>query len=389
MMQLGRYERTILPQLESSGLELLRGVACLQPRYDSVMTTSKRTNTVFSPTGPHRRLNPLTGEYVLVSPQRTQRPWQGKVDTPSRDARPEYDPACYLCPGNTRAGDAQNPDYQNTFVFTNDFAALLPDMPEEHSRGDPLFQGESAGGLCRVICFSPRHDLTLAEMDVSAIRKVVDLWGAQVSELGERYRWVQLFESKGAIVGASNPHPHGQVWASDFLPNEALREDGEQKRYFEQHGSSLLVDYADRERSLGERLVAENDYWLVVVPYWAYWPFETLVLPKRHVLRLPDLTDDERDALADILKTMMVRFDNLFETSFPYCSGWHGAPTGDVGDVQHWQLHAHYYPPLLRSASVQKFVASYEWLAEAQRDLTAEGAAARLRELPVRHYTHD
>ncbi len=347
-------------------------------------------DTVFSPDGPHRRLNPLTGEYVLVSPQRTKRPWQGKVDTPNRDVRPEYDPACYLCPGNARAGDAQNPHYQDTFVFTNDFAALLPDAPAEHSTSDPLFQGERAGGLCRVICFSPRHDLTLAEMDVSAIRKVVDLWGAQVLELGESYRWVQLFESKGAVVGASNPHPHGQVWASDFLPNEALQEDRKQKRYFGQRGRPLLVDYANRERSLGERLVAENDHWLVVVPYWAYWPFETLVLPKRHVLRLPDLSDDERGALADILKTMLVRFDNLFETSFPYCSGWHGAPTGQVGsvdDVQHWQLHAHYYPPLLRSASVQKFVASYEWLAEAQRDLTAEGAAARLRELSARHYT--
>ena len=349
---------------------------------------------VFLSDRPHRRLNPLTGEYVLVSPQRTQRPWQGKVDTPNRDARPEYDPACYLCPGNARAGDAQNPHYQDTFVFTNDFAALLPDtLGARHTvhhtalhMADPLFQGESAGGLCRVICFSPRHDLTLAEMDKAAIRKVVDLWGAQVTELGERYRWVQLFESKGAIVGASNPHPHGQVWASDFLPNEAHVEDAQQKRYFDAHGSPLLVDYVVRERALGDRIVVENEHWLVIVPYWAYWPFETLVLPKRHVLRLPDLTEGERDALAAILKDMLGRFDNLFETSFPYCSGWHGAPTGDAGDVQCWQLHAHYYPPLLRSASVQKFVASYEWLAEAQRDLTAETAAARLRELPAQHY---
>ena len=353
------------------------------------MVTDKRLD-IFAPTGPHRRLNPLTGEHVLVSPQRNRRPWQGKVEAPSRNERPEYDPACYLCPGNERAGDAHNPEYQDTFVFTNDFAALLPDTPEEqganNSAADPLFQGESVQGLCRVICFSPRHDLTLAEMDVSAIRKVVDLWGEQVTELGSRYRWVQIFESKGAIVGASNPHPHGQIWASDFLPNEALAEDAQQKRYFEQHGSPLLVDYAERESGLSERIVAENDHWLVVVPYWAYWPFETLVLPKRHVLCLPDLTDIERDALADILKVMLVRFDNLFETSFPYCSGWHGAPTGDAGDVRHWQLHAHYYPPLLRSASVQKFVASYEWLAEAQRDLTAEDAAARLRALPTERY---
>lgn len=341
---------------------------------------------VFTPDAPHRRRNLLTGEHVLVSPHRTQRPWQGKTETPNRDARPHYDPQCYLCPGNTRAGDAENPDYRDTFVFTNDFAALLPDTaPEQHDE-DPLFQAESASGLCRVICFSPRHDLTLAEMAVPAIRKVVDLWSEQVSELGERYRWVQIFESKGAIVGASNPHPHGQIWASDFLPNEAYAENREQARYFERHGSPLLLDYGLRELELGERVVVENEHWLVLVPYWAYWPFETLVLPKRHVLRLPDLREAERNALADILKRMLVRFDNLFETSFPYCSGWHGAPTGGAEDVSHWQLHAHYYPPLLRSASVQKFVASYEWLAEAQRDLTPEGAAARLRAVPDEHY---
>jgi len=322
-----------------------------------------------------------------VSPHRTQRPWQGKVETPARDGRPAYDPACYLCPGNARAGGVQNPDYRDTFVFTNDFAALLPEGSTERHGDDSIFQAESVAGLCRVICFSPRHDLTLAEMERPAIRKVVDLWAEQVTDLGARYRWVQLFESKGAIVGASNPHPHGQVWASTFLPNEALAEDAEQRRYLDAHGSPLLVDYAARELDLSERVVVENAHWLVVVPYWAYWPFETLVLPKRHVLRLPDLTGDERDALADILKRMLVRFDNLFETSFPYCSGWHGAPTGKgAADGTHWQLHAHFYPPLLRSASVQKFVASYEWLAEAQRDLSPEGAAARLRALADTHY---
>jgi UDPglucose--hexose-1-phosphate uridylyltransferase len=344
--------------------------------YDTLM------DAPFSPNAPHRRLNPLTGEFVLVSPHRTQRPWQGKVETPSRELRPAYDPTCYLCPGNARAGGAENPAYQDTFVFTNDFAALLPDAPTERHTADPLFQAEGVTGLCRVICFSPRHDLTLAEMEVGAIRKVVDLWAAQVLDLGARYHWVQIFESKGAIVGASNPHPHGQIWASDFLPNEARTEDDQQRRYLGAHGSPLLVDYAAREITLGERVVVENAHWLVVVPYWAYWPYETLVLPKRHVLRLPDLTEEERDALADILREMLGRFDRLFETSFPYCSGWHGAPTGDAGgNNTHWQLHAHYYPPLLRSASVQKFVASYEWLAEAQRDLSPEGAAARLREL--------
>ena len=341
----------------------------------------------FSPNAPHRRRNPLTGEFVLVSPHRTQRPWQGKTDAPNRDRRPPYDPTCYLCPGNDRAGGSQNPTYEDTFVFTNDFAALLPDTPSERHTDDPLFQAESAAGLCRVICFSPRHDLTLAEMDMPALRKVVDLWGAQVAELGEHYRWVQLFESKGAVVGASNPHPHGQVWASDFLPNEAGVEDAQQRQHLETHGSPLLVDYGARERALGERVVVQNEHWLVIVPYWAYWPFETLVLPKRHVLRLPDLTDAERDALAAILKNVLTRFDNLFETPFPYCSGWHGAPTSNAESCEHWQLHAHYYPPLLRSASVQKFVASYEWLAEAQRDLSPEGAAARLRERSDSHYT--
>jgi UDPglucose--hexose-1-phosphate uridylyltransferase len=343
--------------------------------------------SVFTPDRPHRRLNLLTGEHVLVSPHRTARPWQGKEDIPNRATRPHYDPTCYLCPGNQRAGDAKNPDYTDTFVFTNDFAALLPDTPVEQHTDDPLFQAESASGLCRVICFSPRHDLTLAEMEVPAIRKVIDLWGEQVLELSRRYRWVQIFESKGAIVGASNPHPHGQIWASDFLPNEALAEDREQRRYFGRHGSPLLLDYAQGEAERGERIVVENEHWLVVVPYWAYWPFETLVLPKRQVLRLPDLTGPERDALADILKGMLVRFDNLFQTSFPYCSGWHGAPTGGDSDVGYWQLHAHYYPPLLRSASVQKFVASYEWLAEAQRDLSPEGAAERLRALSGEHYS--
>lgn len=333
---------------------------------------------------PHRRLNPLTGEYVLVSPHRTKRPWQGQVDEPDFSRRSRYDSSCYLCPGNARAGDAVNPDYDSTFVFTNDFAALLPDTPQHQHQGS-LFSSEAVKGTSRVICFSPRHDLTLAEMDVSGLRNVVDLWREQLAELGETYRWVQIFESKGQIVGSSNPHPHGQIWASDFLPNEARTEDTNQRSYFKWHGSPLLVDYVQAELEAGERIVAENKHWLVVVPYWAYWPFETLVLPKRHVLRLTDLMDVEQNDLASILKEMLVRFDNLFETSFPYLSGWHGAPTA-TGNYDHWQLHAHYYPPLLRSASVQKFVASYEWLAESQRDLTAETAAKRLRELPSVHY---
>jgi len=336
---------------------------------------------------PHRRYNALTGEWVLVSPHRTQRPWRGQVERPPQEDRPTYDPTCYLCPGNERAGGARNPPYDSTFVFTNDFAALLPDTPAAIEAPHPLLRAESETGTCRVICFSPRHDLTLPLMSVADIRKVVDMWAEQVVELGARYRWVQVFETKGEIMGTSNAHPHGQIWAGSALPNEPAKEDRQQRDYYTAHGSPLLLDYADLEAARRERVVVENDHWLVVVPYWAYWPFETIFLPRRHVLRIPDLTDGERDALADILKRMLTRYDNLFEVSFPYGSGWHGAPTGPgEGNYGYWQLHLHYYPPLLRSATIKKFVASYELLAEVQRDLTPEQAAARLRDLPERHY---
>lgn len=343
---------------------------------------------VFNPTDhPHRRLNPLTGEYVLVSPHRTKRPWQGQVERPPQEQRPAYDPTCYLCPGNERAGGERNPEYTSTFVFTNDFAALLPDTPPSPDNSHPLLQLESEQGTARVICFSPRHDLTLPEMAVEDIRRVVDLWGEQVSELGQRYRWVQVFENKGTTMGASNPHPHGQIWAGTALPNEAAKEDHHQRAYYVQHGRRLLVDYAALETERRERVVVENDAWVAVVPYWAVWPFEILLMPRAHVLRLPDLTDEQRDALADILKRLLTRYDNLFETSFPYSMGWHGAPT-DSGDYPYWQLHAHFYPPLLRSATVRKFMVGYEMLAEAQRDLTSEQAAERLRAVSEIHYKH-
>jgi UDPglucose--hexose-1-phosphate uridylyltransferase len=330
-------------------------------------------------TRPHRRRNPLTGEWVLVSPQRTARPWQGQTDA-GRPAPKRYDPDCYLCPGNRRSNGAQNPPYARTFVFDNDFAALLPEPNPSHlppDAGAPdLFRAATVDGECRVLCFSPRHDLTLAKMSASEIAIVIELWRDQISELRDRYEWVQIFETRGAIAGASNPHPHGQIWASSFLPDEIVAELHAQHEYVGQHGSHLLVDYVERELDLGERVVVVNDHWAVVVPFWAYWPFETIVLPRRHVACLTDLRPDERRSLGDALQRMLVAFDALFDTEFPYCSGWHIAPRTHRDD---WQLHAHYYPPLLRSAEVAKIPASYELLANRQRDVTAESAADQLR----------
>jgi UDPglucose--hexose-1-phosphate uridylyltransferase len=342
----------------------------------------------FNPTDhPHRRRNPLTGEYVLVSPHRTKRPWQGQQERPPQADRPAYDPTCYLCPGNERAGGQRNPPYAETFVFTNDFAALLPDTPRSPEPTSDLFWSESVRGTSRVICFSPRHDLTLPQMQPREIRRVIDVWAEQVAELGQAYRWVQVFENKGEAMGASNPHPHGQVWASDFLPNAIVTENDYQRVYFTDHRRPLLLDYGEQEIDRGERVVVMNDHWLAVVPYWAVWPYETLLLPRFPVLRLTDLDDQQRDALADMLRRLTTKYDNLFEVSFPYSMGWHGAPTRpDAVEYSHWQLHAHFYPPLLRSATVRKFMVGYEMLAEAQRDLTPEQAAERLRALSEVHY---
>lgn len=343
--------------------------------------------TTFEPTRhPHRRLNSLTGEWIQVSPHRLQRPWQGAVEALPADERPAHDPGCYLCPGNERAGGARNPDYTDTFVFTNDFAAVLPDVPPAPAAGpEGLLRVETVPGTARVLCFSPRHDLTLPEMDEAAILKVVEMWVEQTNDLGRRYRWVQLFENKGEMMGCSNPHPHGQVWGIDTLPNLPREEDDQQRAYWAREGRPLLLDYARLEAERGERVVVANDHWLAVVPFWAEWPFETMLLPRRHVLRLPDLSGDERRSLAAILKRLLIRYDNLFNISFPYSMGWHGAPFGP-GDVSPWQLHAHFLPPLLRSATIRKYMVGYELLGEPQRDLTAEQAAERLRALPDTHY---
>lgn len=333
---------------------------------------------------PHRRYNPLTDRWVLVSPDRTDRPWQGREESGRAQQRPRHDPGCYLCPGNERAGGMRNPDYRDTFVFTNDFPSLRPDTTSDTWSAAGVLRAEGQPGTCRVLCFDARHDLTLARMTTGQIRRVVELWIDQTAELASSYAYVQVFENRGSQMGASNPHPHGQLWATTRLPDEVALEDGQQRRLAAELGVPLLTHYREQEVN-GDRVVVDNDHWVAVVPFWAVWPFEVLLLPRRHVRRLPQLDDAERAALADVLRRLLVRYDNLFEHPFPYSMGWHGAP-GDGGDDGHWQLHAHFYPPLLRSATVRKFMVGFEMLGEAQRDLTAEDAAARLRAVPAEHY---
>ncbi|HEX6705284.1 MAG TPA: UDP-glucose--hexose-1-phosphate uridylyltransferase [Albitalea sp.] len=334
----------------------------------------------------HRRRNPLTGQWVLVSPQRARRPWQGLQDVPDTAAPLSYDPQCYLCAGNARVTGERNPNYRGTFVFTNDFAALMPDVPAGGDASDPLLCTMSARGTSRVICFSPDHARTLPELSLAAIEQVVDTWCAQSAELGRCHRWVQVFENKGAAMGCSNSHPHGQIWATDYLPNEAASEDIQQRLWHAEHGTALLLDVADRELQANERIVVLTEHWLAIVPFWAAWPFETLLMPRRAVQRLPQLDAAQRADLAIALKKLTSRYDNLFRCSFPYSMGWHGAPF-DAADPAPWQLHAHFYPPLLRSASVRKFMVGFEMLAEAQRDLTPEQAASLLIAQPDIHHS--
>lgn len=334
---------------------------------------------------PHRRFNPLTGQWVLVSPHRAKRPWQGQQEAIIDDNKPKYDPTCFLCPGNKRITGDINPSYHDTFVFTNDFSALMADTPSSPTSSDPLFQLQSARGTSRVVCFSPDHSKSMPELSIMAIEKVIKTWIEQQTELGESYPWVQVFENKGAAMGCSNPHPHGQIWANSFIPNEVEREDRQQHNYLEQHDSNMLVDYAERELRDKERVVIESEHWLVVVPFWATWPFETLLLPKMHIARMTELSLIQQQDLAVVLKKLTSRYDNLFKCSFPYSMGWHGAPFL-ANKTGYWQLHAHFYPPLLRSATVKKFMVGYEMLAEVQRDLTAEQAAQRLRDVSDIHY---
>lgn len=336
----------------------------------------------------HRRYNPLNDEWVLVSPHRMKRPWQGQTERPPQQNVPRNDSNNPLCPGSTRAHGDVNPNYESTFVFPNDFPALLEEGPDPGAAEHPLLVCEAARGTCQVMCFHPWSDITLPLMSLPDIRHIIDKWAEINTELGAKYKWVQIFENKGAVMGCSNPHPHCQVWASSFLPNQPAVKDRTQREYYKKHASPMLLDYAHLEAKKQERVVVENEHWVCVVPYWAVWPYETMLLPRRHVLRIQDLTVPEKNSLADVMKQLLIRYDNLFEVSFPYSMGWHGAPGGgEEEDSSHWQLHASYYPPLLRSASVKKFMVGYEMLAQAQRDLTAEQAAEKLRNLPAVHYS--
>ena len=332
-------------------------------------------------THPHRRFNQLTREWVLVSPHRTARPWQGQIEESARESLPEYDPECYLCPGNARAGGAHNPPYKSTFVFDNDFAALLPSTPADNYEEAGLLIAEGEPGVCRVVCFSPRHDLTISAMAPADLRRVVDVWVEQYRELGSLpfINSVQIFENRGAMMGASNSHPHCQIWANANLPNEPAKELAALSEYYAARQSCLLCDYLSLEIRNEERLVYQNENFVALVPFWAVWPFETLLIGRRHTTGLDQLTEPERDDLANILKRLTSRYDQLFATSFPYTMGFHQRPT-DGREHFPYHLHAHFYPPLLRSATIRKFMVGYEMLASPQRDITAEQAAARLRE---------
>lgn len=336
---------------------------------------------------PHRRLNPLTGEWVLVSPHRTQRPWLGKCEDLPVGAQPAYDPNCYLCPGNERAGGNRNPPYTSTFVFDNDYPALLSDPRAIEVDESDLIVAREERGICRVICFSPRHDLTISRMSRAEVVQVIDVWTEQSESLA-RIPWigyVQIFENRGELMGASNPHPHCQIWATSTVPNVPAKEQASFLEYQDKHHSCLLCDYLRLELKRGERIVCENDAFVVMVPYWAVWPFETMVLSKRHVSRLGELSDSERTQLADILRRMTIRYDNVFDAPFPYSMGFHEQPTKQEPGSG-WHLHAHYFPPLLRSSSVRKFMVGYELLGTPQRDITPEIAAGRLREVGDVHY---
>lgn len=337
---------------------------------------------------PHRRFNPLINEWVLVSPHRSKRPWQGQNETVHSDELPEHDPTCYLCPGNVRANGMVNPDYENSFVFENDFAALKQDeIAFEENKKETFFKAIPERGISRVVCFSPKHNFTLPEMPVEAIENIIHTWQQEYTELGavDYINHVQIFENKGSVMGCSNPHPHGQIWAQSSLPTEVEKTQNNLKAYFDKHNRTLFQDYLQEEMKLDERIVVENDHFVALVPFWAIWPYETMIVCKRNVNKITDFTETEVTDFAVILKQLTTKYDNLFETSFPYSSGIHQAPTD--GEMHpEWHFHMHFYPPLLRSATVKKFMVGYEMMGESQRDITAEKSAAVLRAQSYVHY---
>ncbi|MBK6930714.1 MAG: UDP-glucose--hexose-1-phosphate uridylyltransferase [Saprospirales bacterium] len=336
--------------------------------------------SVFNPSEhPHRRLNILTGEWMLVSPHRTRRPWQGKTEPASSGQLPAYDPTCYLCPGNTRANGAANPPYTTTYVFTNDFAALLPDGPQGRLENG-LLLATAETGICRVVCFSPNHALSLSQMELADLELLVGVWQAEYQALGQlpEINHVQIFENKGAIMGCSNPHPHGQIWAQQSIPNEVQKKSAQQAAHLQKTGRSLLGDYLEQELALGERIVSENGHVVALVPFWAIWPFEAMIVPRRRQADITQLRPAEATAFAAMIKDLSGRYDRLFDTSFPYSAGIHQRPT-DGREYPEWHWHMSFYPPLLRSATVKKFMVGYEMFAEPQRDITPEMAADMLR----------
>ena len=336
----------------------------------------------------HRRYNPLTGEWILVSPHRTQRPWQGKVEQNSHQQIPAYKDDCYLCPGNKRANGEINPAYSSTFVFDNDFSALKSDQHYFNNDESELIKAKSEKGICRVVCFSPEHNLTLAELDVEDIVKVIKTWQEEYSSLGSKpfIDYVQIFENKGEIMGCSNPHPHGQIWAQESIPNEPLKEQSNQQKYFKEKNKTLLNDYLNIEKQKQERNVFENESFILLVPFWAFWPFETMIISKSSNSNILQFDEKEIKGFAEILKITTVKYDNIFNVSFPYSAGIHQAPT-DGRDHPEWNFHMHFYPPLLRSATIKKFMVGYEMLGEPQRDTTAEKSAKILKRSDVIHYS--
>ena len=336
---------------------------------------------------PHRRYNPLLDEWILVSPQRAKRPWQGQNEVISDEKKPEYDETCYLCPGNERINGGTNPKYESCYVFDNDFPALLKNEVSFDLQQEDLFKINPERGINRVICFSPKHNVTLAEMQITEIENVIKVWKEQYLELGaiDYINHVQIFENKGSVMGCSNPHPHGQIWAQSSLPTQVKKTQDNLLKYYQKTGKSLLKDYVDNELQKKERIIAENEHFVLLVPFWATWPYETMIISKRHFSSIAEITEEEIKSYAEMIHIITVKYDNLFKTSFPYSAGIHQAPTDGLSHDE-WHFHMHFYPPLLRSATVKKFMVGYELLAEAQRDLTAEQSAEILRNLSTEHY---